>query len=172
MKGLNDQDRFRQDLIALLPRLRRFARTLTRSTADADDVVQEACVKALARYHQWDPAQPLDGWVFRIARNHWFSELRKRQVRTGQGQVDAADTPELSVAPEGEARLAAAEVENHVSALPADLSTVLLLVCAEGYSYKEAASLLDIPIGTVMSRIYRARKILSTSLRDKEHVAT
>ena len=133
--------------------------------------MQEACVKALARYHQWDPSQPLSGWLFRIARNHWFSELRKQQVRTGHGQVDASDTTELSVPPDGEVRLAAADIQGQVSALPPELSSVLLLVCAEGYSYKEAAGLLDIPIGTVMSRIYRARKILAVSLGDKEQSA-
>ncbi|MEM6636083.1 MAG: RNA polymerase sigma factor [Pseudomonadota bacterium] len=151
----------KRDLIALLPRLRRFARSLTRSATEADDLVQEACLRALSRHDQWDPTQPLDRWMFRITRNLWISEIRKRQVRLGQGQVDAEDATEL-VSPEtGEDTLAARELRRHIEALPEDLSAILLTVSVEGYSYAEAAELFDIPIGTVMSRIHRARKSLA-----------
>lgn len=148
----------------MLPRLRRFARSLTRSVAEADDLVQEACLKALARAGQWDEAQPLDRWVFRIARNHWISEVRKTAVRVGEGQVPAEESAELMTQETGEARVAAQDVAAQVAALPAELSSVLLTVSVEGYSYAEAAELFEIPIGTVMSRIHRARKMLAARM--------
>lgn len=156
----------KRDMIALLPRLRRFARTLTRSVPEADDLVQEACLRALSRAHQWDQTQALDRWLFRITRNLWISEIRKRKVRIGEGQIPAEDSVELVTTETGEARLAASELHGKIASLPEDLSSVLLIVSVEGYSYAEAAALLDIPIGTVMSRIHRARKGLAAKLAE------
>ena len=154
----------KQDLIALLPRLRRFAFTIARSTADADDLVQEACIRALTRQDQWNPAQPLDRWVFRILRNVWIDEVRKRQVRTGQGQIPAEDASELISVDTGEARFAERELHKKITEMPDELGLVVLVVSVEGYSYKEAAELLDIPVGTVMSRLHRARKQLAQDM--------
>ena len=156
----------KQDLIALLPRLRRFARTMTRSASEADDLVQEACLRALSRADQWDPAQPLDRWVFRITRNLWISEIRKRQVRMGQGQEPAEESVELISTDTGEANLAASQLRARLAALPEELSSVLLMVSVEGHSYAEASALLGIPVGTVMSRIHRARKALAKQMSD------
>ncbi len=152
------------DLIALLPRLRRFARSLTHSVPEADDLVQEACLRALTRSDQWDPAQPLDRWVFRIMRNLWISEIRKRRVRMGQGQVPAEDAHELVTTETGEAAMATSDLRAQIAALPEELSAILLCVSVEGYSYAEAADLFGIPIGTVMSRIHRARKALAREI--------
>lgn len=127
-------------------------------------------MKALANRAQWDPSQPLDRWLFRITRNQWFSELRKRRVRTGEGVVDAAETGELQVEAQGESQVYMGEVRDRVAALPSELSSPLMLVCAEGHSYREVAELLEIPIGTVMSRIHRARKILVDGLKVVEQV--
>lgn len=154
----------KSDLIALLPRLRRFARSLTRSVTEADDLVQEACLRALSRADQWDPTQPLDRWMFRIARNLWISEMRKRSVRTGQGHVPAEEATELISNETGEDRVLVADVQAKIAALPDDMSSLLLAVSVEGYSYAEAADLFDIPVGTVMSRIHRARKTLAGAL--------
>lgn len=154
----------KQDLIALLPRLRRFAFTIARSAADADDLVQEACIRALTRQDQWNPAQPLDRWVFRILRNVWIDEVRKRQVRTGQGQIPAEEATELVSVETGEARFAARELHKKITDMPDELGVVVLVVSVEGYSYKEAAELLDIPVGTVMSRLHRARKQLAQDM--------
>lgn len=154
----------KRDLIALFPRLRRFARTLTRSVPEADDLVQEACLRALTRADQWDRSQPLDRWMFRITRNLWISEIRKRGVRMGQGQVPAEETNELVSVETGEASVAAAQLRHRIDALPQDLSAVLLTVSVEGYSYAEAAELFEIPVGTVMSRIHRARKMLAAQI--------
>ncbi len=162
----------KRELIALLPRLRRFAHSLTRAEAEADDLVQEACLRALARAEQWDRSQPLDRWMFRIARNLWISELRKRSVRTGTGQVPAEESTELVATETGEGRMLAADIRGLVAALPHELASVLLTVSVEGYSYAEAAELFDIPVGTVMSRIHRARKALSQGLNAMESQPT
>ena len=166
LNGVSVAGDMKSDLIALLPRLRRFARSLTRSVVEADDLVQEACLRALSRAEQWDPTQPLDRWVFRITRNLWISEIRKRTVRVGQGQVPADETHELVSNDSGEASVMAGQLQCQIAALPEDLSAVLLTVSVEGYSYAEAAALFDIPIGTVMSRIHRARKALAAQINE------
>ncbi|GFE63795.1 DNA-directed RNA polymerase sigma-70 factor [Litoreibacter roseus] len=164
VRGGKVSSELKSDLIALLPRLRRFARSLTRSVPEADDLVQEACLRALSRSDQWDPAQPLDRWMFRITRNLWISEIRKRSVRLGQGHVPAEETHELVSTDTGEDAVAATELHGHIAALPKELSAILLTVSVEGYSYAEAAELFDIPIGTIMSRIHRARKTLAQQI--------
>ena len=156
----------KRDLIAMLPRLRRFARSLTRSATEADDLVQDACLRALSRADQWDPTQPLDRWMFRITRNLWISEIRKRQVRLGQGQIPAEDAQELVTSETGEAVVVGRDLQAQILTLPEELSAVLLSVSVEGYSYAEAAELFDIPVGTVMSRVHRARKALATRIAE------
>ena len=157
-------ERFKSDVIGLLPQLRRFAMSLTRSMPDADDLVQEACATAFQKWRQYDPSQPLDRWMMRVLRNLWVSEVRKRKVRFGRGHIPAEDATELRSEDAQEDRLLAQQVQGEVRNLPAELSEPLMLVCAEGYSYREAADLLGVPIGTIMSRIHRARKILAATL--------
>lgn len=156
----------KSDLIEMLPRLRRFAMSLTQSAAEADDLVQEACARAISRSDQWDATQPLDRWMFRITRNLWISEIRKRTVRTGAGQVPAEESAELVSPITGEHAVAASQLQAQINALPEGLSSVLLAVSVEGYSYAEAAALFDVPIGTVMSRVHRARKVLAAALSE------
>lgn len=163
-------DQFKTEMISLLPRLRRFAMSLTRSGPDADDLLQDACAAALQKWHTFDPAQPLDRWLFRIIRNLWVSEIRKRKVRQGEGQVPAEEAAELRTESNVDDVMTAKQVNRHVEDLENDLSQPLLLVCAEGYSYREASELLNIPIGTVMSRIHRARKLLVSRLTTEECV--
>ena len=162
----------KRELIALLPRMRRFARSLTRSVTEADDLVQEACLRALTRADQWDRSQPLDRWMFRITRNLWISEIRKRTVRIGQGQVPAEEATELQSQETGEHRVAASQLQAQIEALPEDLSSVLLAVSVEGYSYAEAAELFDVPLGTVMSRVHRARKALAARIAEPGGVSS
>jgi RNA polymerase sigma-70 factor (ECF subfamily) len=161
-------DQFKSEMINLLPRLRRFALSLTKSRPDADDLVQDACTNALQKWQQYDPSQPLDRWMFRVVRNLWISEIRKRKVRHGTGQIPAEDAAELRIESNADDALTAQQVLGKVSDLDQQLSEPLMLVCAEGYSYKEASELLGIPIGTVMSRIHRARKLLVSSLSPQE----
>ncbi|MEL6840984.1 MAG: RNA polymerase sigma factor [Pseudomonadota bacterium] len=161
-------DQFKTEMIGLLPRLRRFALTLTRSGPDADDLLQDACTTALQKWQQYDPSQPFDRWMFRVIRNLWISEIRKRKVRQGEGQIDAEEANELQTAGSAEETLTAQQVRRKVADLDQDLAQPLMLVCSEGYSYKEVSELLNIPIGTVMSRIHRARKLLVSHLSVEE----
>lgn len=152
---------FRSQLVALLPRLRRFARGLTGSLDRADDLVQAACERALARMEQWTPGTRLDSWMFRIVRTIWIDELRARAVRqrAAERQED-----EIERAFDGErfmeAHMTMQAVREAVALLPPEQREILLLVAVEGVSYKEAAAILDIPIGTVMSRLARGRAAL------------
>ncbi|MSP89047.1 MAG: sigma-70 family RNA polymerase sigma factor [Alphaproteobacteria bacterium] len=155
---------FRQELVALIPRLRRFARGLTGTAADADDLVQAACERALARSQQWTPGTRLDSWVFRIVHTVWLDELRSRKVRA----VDAAADPDAIIGDDGRARteatLTLAAVRRFIAELPDEQRAVLLLVTVEGLAYKEAADALGVPVGTVMSRLSRARTALAARM--------
>lgn len=157
-------DPFRRDLVELLPQLRRFARTLTRSHADADDLVQATCERAIQRQDMFRAGDRLDSWLYTMMRNLWVSEIRKRKVRLGTGQEDASESAELSTDAGGFASTARNQVMRMILSLPEGLSSVLLLVSVEGRSYREAADILDIPIGTVMSRMSSARQRMRSLL--------
>lgn len=150
-------------LVALLPRLRRFARGLAGTADQADDLVQAACERALSRIQQWTPGTRLDSWMFRIIQTIWLDERRSVKVRSGEGTVEAENAgAELSVdgARDIEAHLTFDAVRRAMTKLPEEQQAVLMLVCVEGQTYKEAADTLAIPIGTVMSRLARARLAL------------
>ena len=156
---------FSHQLVALLPRLRRFARGLAGSREAADDVVQAACERALMRRDQFEPGSRLDSWMYRIVQNLWIDQLRKD--RRGEIGIDAADLAEFpggDSAAEAEGKLYLAEVRRAIARLPEDHREVLLLVSVEGVAYKQAAEILDLPIGTVMSRLSRARLALGHEL--------
>jgi RNA polymerase sigma-70 factor, ECF subfamily len=157
-------DRFADQLIALLPRLRRFARGLSGSLADADDLVQAACERALARRHQFQEGTRFDSWMFRIVQTIWIDQVRARDVRKEHGDIAderlGSDEPVRRV----EARLALDEVRRAVDRLAPDQRTALLLVTVEGLTYKEAAEVVQVPVGTIMSRLSRARLALQLQL--------
>ena len=150
-------------IIELLPRLRRFARNLTRNPHDADDVVQIAIERALTRLDQWHRDARLDSWLFRIVRNAWIDEIRSRARR------DALFAPEEA----GEAIGVAAmdrevdrlSVEAAMAQLPEEQRLAVSLVLVEGLPYKEAALVLDVPIGTLTSRLARGREALQAMLQ-------
>ncbi len=150
-------------LVALLPRLRRFARGLAGTADQADDLVQAACERALSRIQQWTPGTRLDSWMFRIVQTIWLDERRAAKVRSGEGTIEAENAGvELSVdgTRDMEAHVTFDTVRRAMSKLPEEQRAVLMLVCVEGQTYKEAAETLSIPIGTVMSRLARARMAL------------
>jgi RNA polymerase sigma-70 factor (ECF subfamily) len=163
-----DQDpaseRFGDQLVAVLPRLRRFARGLTGSNVEADDLVQAACERALARRHQFQEGTRFDSWMFRIVQTIWIDQIRSREVRKSDGDIGedrlGSDEPVRRV----EARLTLAEVRRAVDRLTPDQRAALLLVTVEGLSYKEAAEVVDVPVGTIMSRLARARIALQLQL--------
>ncbi|HYP37230.1 MAG TPA: RNA polymerase sigma factor, partial [Stellaceae bacterium] len=135
----------------------RFARGLSGSVADADDLVQAACERALARQHQFQEGTRFDSWMFRIVQTIWIDQVRSRDVRKEDGDIAedrlGSDEPARRV----EARLALDEVRRALDRLPPDQRTALLLVTVEGLSYKEAAEVVQVPVGTIMSRLARAR---------------
>lgn len=150
--------RFQRDLVALVPRLRRFAYALTGSTDAGDDLVQTACERALKNAAQFQPGTRMDSWMFRIVQNLWLDDKRRRRVRGVQVDPDLVVlSDDGQGARRAEDRLMLARVRARVDELPDDLRLVLMLVALEGRSYREAAEALDIPIGTVMSRLSRAR---------------
>jgi RNA polymerase sigma-70 factor (ECF subfamily) len=151
----------REGLIALLPRLRRLARALAGQVADADDLVQIVLERALARADQWRPDAALDKWVFAIARNAWRDELRAR----GRSQnLFAPEEAGVTAADRGSTPTQKLELAAALAALPPDHREVVALVLIEGLSYAEAAELLDVPAGTVTSRLARARATLQAHL--------
>lgn len=162
---------FSDHLVALLPRLRRFARGLTGRVAEADDLVQAACERALARAHQFQEGTRFDSWMFRIVQTIWIDQLRAREVR--KEAADVADERLGSDAPvrRVEARLELEEVRTAIGLLPADQRATLMLVTVEGLSYKEAASVAGVPVGTIMSRLARARVALQQHLDAGKGVA-
>ena len=161
-----------QQLVALLPRLRRFAYSLTGSTDEGDDIVQSACERALNRVHQWQPGTRLDSWMFRIIQTTWIDRLRAKRVR---GEDQDQDVLETLVGDDGrrltESRLMLSRVRQAIARLPEDQRAVLVLVAVDGLSYREAADILDIPLGTVMSRLARARRRLHELLNETNIVA-
>jgi len=156
--------RFGDQLIAVLPRLRRFARGLTGSVSEADDLVQAACERALARQHQFQEGTRFDSWMFRIVQTIWIDQIRARDIRREDSEIGeerlGSDEPVRRV----EARLALDEVRRAVDRLPPDQRTALLLVTVDGLSYREAAEVVRVPIGTIMSRLARARIALQLQL--------
>jgi RNA polymerase sigma-70 factor (ECF subfamily) len=157
-------DDVRTEIVALLPRLRRFARTLTRNTSDADDLVQTAVERALLRLEQWRPDASLVGWLFGIVKNAWIDELRSRGRR---GRIFA---PEEEAEHVGRATTDASielwSIEQAMDELPDEQRLAVALVLVEGLSYREAAAVLDVPIGTLTSRLARGRIALETRLTD------
>jgi RNA polymerase sigma-70 factor, ECF subfamily len=151
---------FTARLTAILPRLRRFASTLARNPADREDLVQTTCLKALTGRQSWDPSTNFDAWTFRIMRHHFIDTYRQQKSAGLQHTLD--DTEELvSPSASSELTLYVQQVRRAMADLPQDMQEVLSLVCIEELSYKEAADVLGIPMGTVMSRLARARMKLA-----------
>ena len=151
-----------EQIVALLPRLRRFARNLARNPHDADDVVQIALERALLKLDQWRRDARLDSWLFKIVRNAWIDELRSRGRRDRMFLAAEAGENVGDAMLDREADLMS--VQSAMAKLPEDQRTAVSLVLVEGLSYKEAADVLDIPIGTLTSRLARGREALQAML--------
>ena len=153
---------FHEELVALLPRLRRFARNLTRNPHDADDMVQIAIERAISRAAQRQPDARLDGWMFKIVRNAWIDEVRSR------GRRDKIFAPEEVGEHIGrdtiEQEATLMSVQAAMQRLPEEQRMAVSLVLVEGLPYKEAAEVLEVPIGTLTSRLARGREALQAML--------
>ena len=152
----------RGEIAALLPRLRRFGRTLAHHREDADDLVQIAIEKALMRTDQWTPGTRLDSWMFRIMQNAWIDEVRARE-RRDQTFVAEEEGAHVGVSPV-DAHIDALAVRKAVAQLNDDQRAAVGLVLVEGFSYEEAAHTLNVPVGTLTSRLARAREALQAML--------
>lgn len=153
---------FSQQLVEVIPRLRRFARSLTRSAADADDLAQAAIERALVHQASWKPGTRLDSWVYRIAQNLWRDELRahRRRAEPLEGVEVAGEDGRESFT----RLIEVGEVADSFQRLPDEQRLVISLVVLDGLSYQEAADVLEVPVGTVMSRLARARGRLAAQM--------
>jgi len=161
--GSSSED-LRDRIIELLPRLRRFARSLARNAQDADDLVQITAERALARADQFRPEHSVAGWLFGILRNAWIDEGRSRRRRETLlepealaervGDPAAGSDPELLC------------LQDALARLPEDQRLAVALVLIEGLSYKEAAAIMSVPVGTLTSRLARGREALQSMLSE------
>jgi RNA polymerase sigma-70 factor (ECF subfamily) len=156
-------DTIRTQIVSLLPRLRRFAVTLTGSIADGDDLVQDTVERALKSLHQWEPGTRLDSWMFRIAKNRFIDGRRSAKRSREVFLEPSSEAEEVSIdgARAAQAHLALKDVTKAWLQLPTEQREALALVVVEGLSYRQAADILEIPIGTLTSRIGRARETLA-----------
>jgi RNA polymerase sigma-70 factor (ECF subfamily) len=156
----------RSELIDLLPRLRRFGLRLSGSADVADDLVQAACLRALERWHQWTPGTNLASWCFRIMQTIWLDEGRRRRRSPITPGLDIDRVAATAAGDAPEATDALSKIEAEIARLPEEQRAVLLLAVSEGLSYREIAEIQKVPIGTVMSRLSRARQRLAQAIAD------
>ncbi|ETX12907.1 RNA polymerase sigma70 factor [Roseivivax halodurans JCM 10272] len=156
---------FEERLIAVLPNLFRFALSLCRARDVAEDLVQITVMRALESQGSFDPETRIEPWSFRILRNAWIDMTRRRATRGPEADIDEAAE---AVGEDGrrvtEARLMVDATEQALDTLPASQREVLILVCYEEMSYSETSEILGVPLGTVMSRLSRARIALAEAL--------
>lgn len=162
-------DEFQTGLVELLPRLRRFARVLVRSDADAHDLVQETVERALVKRSGFRPGTRLDSWVFTIMRRIFIDQTRSN-ARWARVLAPADDfTPNVAdagLAGEG-LRADALAVRDAIQALPDDQRLAVALVLIDGLSYAEAAQVMGVPAGTLTSRLVRGRQTLIQTLAEQ-----
>jgi RNA polymerase sigma-70 factor (ECF subfamily) len=159
-------EQLRGEMLAFLPRLRRFSHGLAGSADAGDDLLQATCERAIRHIDQFRPGTRLDSWMFRIARNLYLNQIRDRAVRREQPFEE--EWVESSHQTDGErimeSRLTYGAVRKCVARLPEEQRSVLLLVTVEGLSYQEVAECLELPMGTIASRLARARLALRAML--------
>lgn len=144
---------------AEIPRLRRYARALARDVAAADDLVQDCLTRALGKLHLWQEGTDLRAWLFTILHNQYVNQVR-RSVREGTVVGLRETEPLLTRAPHQGRSLELRDLERAIAKLPDEQRTVILLVGLEGMRYEDVAEILDVPIGTVRSRLSRGREAL------------
>ncbi len=173
-----DQADFEKDAMEFVPQLYSAALRMTRNPADAEDVVQETFLKAYRAYHTFQAGTNLKAWLYRILTNTYINRYRKQVRRPNEvdfGEVEdlylykrlgSAESGRASRSAEDEVleQFVDADVKEAVEELPEHFRMPVLLADVEGFSYKEIAEILDVPIGTVMSRLHRGRKALQKAL--------
>lgn len=165
---MNDfQSGLRRGITELLPRLRRFGVALTGSQDEGDDVVQAAIERALSKSEHWQSGTRLDSWMFKIMQNHWKDGIRKLKHDRKKRILELATTEHtVDGRRVTETILMLAKAKEQFALLPEEQRAALALVVIDGHSYQEAADQLEIPIGTLMSRLYRAREALRIMIEE------
>src|SRR5437762_6523823 len=148
-----------RNIEAEIPRLRRYARALARDVAAADDLVQDCLARALGKLHLWQEGTDLRAWLFTILHNQYVNQVR-RAVREGAAVGLSETEPLLTRAPHQGKSLELRDLERAIAKLPEEQRSVILLVGLEGMRYEEVAEVLDVPVGTVRSRLSRGREAL------------
>ena len=160
----------RDQLVALLPRLRRFARNLTGDADSADDLVQATCERSLSRFSQFREGTRFDSWLYRMIYTQWIDRMRRRQRQSARDESlrnlqditgEGVSSPRRMVS--------FLDVKKALGHLSEDSRAAIVLVAVEGYTYAEAATVLGVPAGTVASRVARARGILANRFRGDQH---
>ncbi len=146
------------------PRLWRFCAALTGQRDLADDLAQMTCLRAIEKAEHFTPGTHLDRWLFVMARRLWLNEIRKASIRKTAGFVAGEESEIEDKKPSTETNILAREVFNKIQTLPEAQRVTALLVFVEGYKYAEAAEILDVPAGTIMSRVSAARKTLAVQM--------
>ncbi len=175
-RGRIDGKEFERIALPFLDSLYNTAYRLARNAQDAEDLVQETYFKAYRSFEQFTPGTNLKAWLFKILKNTFINEYRKRQNAPPESDfADVEETFEAQIRPEGSERIKNPEeealeraldenVQLALDRLPPDYRIAVVLADLEGFSYKEIAEILEVPVGTVMSRLYRGRKLLEEVL--------
>ena len=149
------------ELRAHWPRLRRFAHALSRDAADADDLVQDVAIRAMASCEQWQAGTRFDSWIFRITRNLWIDTVRSRGRRSKYlAPAEAGELVGHDPRPGIEAAIDLGAAMRAMGSLPDEQREVVALILIDGLGYREAADVLDLPMGTIASRLARGRTAL------------
>jgi RNA polymerase sigma-70 factor, ECF subfamily len=164
---------FQDQIVISIPRLRRFCVAVTGTLTDGDDLLQSTVERALKRRETYDPKQKIESWLFKIAQNLWI-DLKRKEARRGP-MTDISEMHHI-VGEDGrsvvENRATTRDILGHIAALPEPQRLVVAHVLVDGQSYKETAKLLGVPVGTIMSRLNRARKTLEALILDStDHTA-
>ncbi|MDJ0614560.1 MAG: RNA polymerase sigma factor [Rhizobiaceae bacterium] len=168
LRSKSSSDEVRAGIGEVYDRLWRYCLVLAGNKANADDLAQAACLKALEKAEKYEAGTQFDRWIFRLTQRLWIDEIRKQTVREGGGIVQIEEVELMDQGPNPEKALMTSEVVESVLQLPEAQRSTVLLVYVEGYSYRDAAMILDIPVGTVMSRLAVARSKLSNRFSVQE----
>ncbi len=170
-EGANTAD-LRDQIVALVPRLRRFCMAVAKGQDAGDDLLQATVERALLKADQFKTDTRLDSWMYRIAQNIFIDQMRAAKTR---GREMAMEDAFAVIGDDGlqivEGRSDLARAQAAMAALPDEQRVLMALVVLDGYSYKDASEMLGIPMGTVMSRIARARRAIDASLRGHPEIA-
>lgn len=170
--GIKSEQAVRQAIQVYSRRVWRFALALSGTRDVADDLTQATCLRALERHHLVTHTDRLDSWLMTICRSIWLNEVRARTVRKSQGLSVTPDAELIAPGTDAEMNIFAREVFTEVMKLPEAQRETVMLVFVEGYSYREAADLLGVPIGTIMSRLSNARRKLQVAMPQNTPEAT